>query len=1508
MKRLLAFLISLSIILTCIGGISIGVFAADLSSIGVTGTGTEADPFIIDTPEKFIAIFGSASTTKSITHGDDGAGLYYLQTKDLDLNGEDNSTLFVSCAYSTAFKGIYRGGDKNGSEITYSVKNIDATINTTQANCGLFPYVVGGEVSNISLTGSVTCRASSAGPYIGSIVARAETGATVKNCHNYATVTESTTGAEASTKYHMGGLIGLAIKSDVIGCSNQGNVVTNNSGTTDYVGGLVGYFQLKEDSVGSLQNCWNAGAVTAYRVGGIAGRIHMWSTYPNLTNDVVKNNYNTGVVTYKDATYHGGLAAYASGDSGVKTSNRHEFAGFYDTTGIDRVIGGWGNVSTVANRVITNAYSYSVDEDATFVDSVKVSKSELVDIASTDEVFADSTVWTTGNSLNPFPGLVGNPYTAAALNIPDEVVEPNVYTEYSSSEGTYLLKWTAYPSATGYNVYVADALAVEAVTDLSCDITEYLVTGAEKIVVKAVVAGAEVEMGVAYAFGGGTGEEGDPYLVQNITHLNNVRYILDANYKQTADITEALTNPIGTAENPFTGSYYGADNTHKTVNLNITDTTLPVTGMFAATNGASISYITTTGKVIGGAEELSINDNGTDRLVNATAGIVGYALNANATTISHCINRAEISKTADADKTGRMVGVAGIGGYTSNATISYCENYGKVNGHDTSSIGGIAGYQGKTITYCKNYGIIEGGAGTATGGISGSQYGNISYCANLAPVNGTGSNTGGISGSICGTSSITYSYNAADISGASKVGGIAGRIYGSTSATNNVKNCFNAGLISGASYIGTMFGYSERGKIANIVNCYDSVNAGLRVWHTKKVDTTEVNVTNCYTIDVTGGKTPTNGGTTITSDDLKTLLTDDTTFASSEWQVGNNALYEYPELKKIPYEQPIAVEKPFENGNGTILSPYQIATKEDFMKITDYPSEYFIQTANIEGITEPVCPTSETQFSGNYNGNGYSIDVNITLDSGTTCALFGYLKGKIENLTVTGEINSGATYTAGIVGTTSSGFSIDNCKNYVEITADGKEQTGGIVGRAFVTGTISNCVNYANISAKRAGGIVGVISNTTVVDGCANYGDVNVDDFGAGIVYWTYGSVSNSFNAGTITATNRNGVVSGIAGLIQSHYALKNNAIVYDENGNPSANYMATYENCYNIGTLNAATTAGIALRQAGKLGAYSVINCYNAVYADYPVCDLTDESVSAYAAECSNTDENTFVISGNFYLSTDENSNDSLAGTTFVTTLDGLKAIDIDDTVYSVSGDFKYPQLTANKLDEDKDAIDFALVTVDSTNVVNTESEIKNIDASSFYVQKGFDSLVISVVPSEFYNVEVFKNNGSLGTFTNEDEIAIEVDGDIVISFAEEAIEAVLPESIGTSDKVFTDGDAITISEESYTRYALVAAKAEKASGLKLVRFGVLISHTDGDFRLTTSGVKNAVGDSEKISENGAYGILIHSNNVEAEKGLKDGVTYYTRPYAVYADKDGKNFAVYGEVRSFVLETAAAE
>ena len=1511
MKRILAFLISMSIILTCFAGLSLSVYAADLSSIGIEGTGTEADPFIIDTAEKFIAVFGAgaSSTTQSITHGDAGDNLYFLQTADIDLSGANDSTLFYAPSTSYVFKGTYRGGDKNGDTITYSVKNIDVKIDTTSSYSGVFPYIESAEISNISLTGSVNLKANTKGPYIGGIVGRAEKNSLIKNCHNYASVSESITYATVSeiTAY-MGGVIGLSVKSDVIGCSNQGTVTSNTIKATVYAAGVVGYAQFKEDVSGSVQSCWNAGTVTAKRTGGIAGRIHMWSTYPGLTSKVVKNLYNTGTLNHTDTSYYGGLAAYASGDSSVKEQTRHEFSGFYDTTGVNKVIGGWGSVEKV-NQIVTNAYSYSADEDATFTNSERVSKNELISIAGSDDVFADDSVWEAGNSLNPFPGLVGNPYTAAALNIPDEPVETTVYTELSGS--SYTLKWTAYPAASGYNVYVADERIAENVTALSYDITAALTTGNEKIEVKALVSGEETDMETAYAFAGGTGKEANPYLVSNIIHLNNVRNKPDAHFVQTADIPEALTAPIGTLEAPFSGSYKGADNSNKIVHLNMNDASLPIAGMFAVISGADISYITTTGTVSNGNQEITVDDNGTSKLVNAIGGIVGYSMyagGANAT-ITSCINKANVSKTADADKTGRMVGVAGIIGYAPYATVTYCENHGTIDGNGTSSVGGISGYHGKPISYCKNYGTINGGSGSATGGIAGSQYGNISYCANLAPVTATNNNLGGIVGSICASASVTYCYNAGEVIGTARVGGIAGRIYATASATTNVNNCFNAGEVTGTSLTAAIVGYSERGKVINISNCYDSYNDGMQIFHsinTATASTTTLNINNSYVIGAADNQAIAQGGKTITSDSLKALLTSDTTFASAQWQVGKNDLYEYPELKKIPYEEPIVIEKPFKKGDGTKASPYQVSSKEEFMRISDFKDAYFIQTADIEDITESVFTSSNAVFGGEYDGNNFSIDVDIKSTDDESCGLFGYVKGTIKNLTVTGKVTSSATYTGGIVGNTSTGFKIINCKNYADITSTA-EQTGGIGGRTFSSGSILNCYNYGTIKAKRCGGITGVINSGTVVDGCGNYGYVEAQQYAAGIAYWSYGSISNSFNAGNITATNSGSSAAGIVNLLQTSYTTKKNAstgkyeVVYDANGKPSAAYMSVIENCYNIGTLNAGVTAGIALRQDGKVGSYSVTNCYNTVYATYPVCDLTDKEIAAYVEECNNTDENTFNTSGNFYLSAVSFA-DELAGTACVASLDDLKAIAIDAAVYSISGDYEYPQLTANKLDEAKDDISFVSVTVDKSALANASAYVKNFPASSFFVQKGYNKLLVVAKPTTFYSVEVLKNDVSLGEFIEEDSFLLEADDNTSLAFVEEKIAVDAPENVETATAVFTsNSDTITVDGADYTRYAIVAAKAAKATGLKLKSFGVLITKNEGEFDLTTDNVVAAAANTDKISSSGAYGVLIYGDSA---KGIKDNMTYYTRPYVIYEDVDGTEYTSYGAIQSFVITT----
>ena len=180
---------------------------------------------------------------------------------------------------------------------------------------------------------------------------------------------------------------------------------------------------------------------------------------------------------------------------------------------------------------------------------------------------------------------------------------------------------------------------------------------------------------------------------------------------------------------------------------------------------------------------------------------------------------------------------------------------------------------------------------------------------------------------------------------------------------------------------------------------------------------------------------------------------------------------------------------------------------------------YYIQTANIDMSGEAFTrigfntPTAQ-QFSGNYNGGGYTISnltINATADyqslfgyigsGGTvknvgleevnvtgrqyTGGIAGYNSGRIENCYVTGSITSTDTYIGGITGR-NYGI-VQNCYSTVDINVNvtGQEYSGSLVGYNGGLGTVRNCyatgfVNgYSNIA-----GVVGSSDNTQYAQNC----------------------------------------------------------------------------------------------------------------------------------------------------------------------------------------------------------------------------------------------------------------------------------------------------------------------------------------------------------------------------------------------------------------------------------------
>ncbi|MFI3176660.1 MAG: hypothetical protein R3Y67_04095, partial [Eubacteriales bacterium] len=216
---------------------------------------------------------------------------------------------------------------------------------------------------------------------------------------------------------------------------------------------------------------------------------------------------------------------------------------------------------------------------------------------------------------------------------------------------------------------------------------------------------------IASLFGGGDGSAANPYLISNLTHLNNLSaHLSEVNgrhFKQTNNITiTGGYNPIGSAYNTaFTGTYNG--------------------------NGYTISG--------------SINNEGASNI-----GVFGYI--GSSGTVKNLTTNLAVTGNDN---------VGGIAG-ANDGTIESCYNIGSITAID-GTVGGIAGTNNRTIQYCYNKGTITG---ATTGGIAGKNgystaeecSGSILHCYNTGTINGT-DDAGGIAGSVDEGTTIQYCYN-----------------------------------------------------------------------------------------------------------------------------------------------------------------------------------------------------------------------------------------------------------------------------------------------------------------------------------------------------------------------------------------------------------------------------------------------------------------------------------------------------------------------------------------------------------------------------------------------------------------------------------------------------------------------------------------------------------------------------------------------------------------------------
>lgn len=277
-------------------------------------------------------------------------------------------------------------------------------------------------------------------------------------------------------------------------------------------------------------------------------------------------------------------------------------------------------------------------------------------------------------------------------------------------------------------------------------------------------------------FGGGDGSEGDPYIVSDPYHLNNIRHFLndtDIFFKQNEHITlddEQWSHgegwqPIGgDGDNKFQGSYDG--NGYRIENLTINRPDTDFIGLF--------------GFVGAEAEVKNIILDGVDIQGKNFVGALGGALQLGAVTNSY----------ASGDIKGNNY-IGGLVGANSNGTISNSGSRGTVAGLD----------------------IDDRGISHSTGGLVGLNDGTIEGSYSKTDVLGT-SNVGGLAGANESPKTIINSYATGSVTGESKVGGLVG------SNTKTVINSFSVGPVSGNENVGGLIGDNSWGTVES--SYYDS--------------------------------------------------------------------------------------------------------------------------------------------------------------------------------------------------------------------------------------------------------------------------------------------------------------------------------------------------------------------------------------------------------------------------------------------------------------------------------------------------------------------------------------------------------------------------------------------------------------------------------------------------------------------------------------------------------------
>ena len=355
------------------GTITGGVFNSTVSGSGtitggtfntpMTGSGTENDPYQISTAAQL-------KRFRDIVNGSNGQtpnrGAWAVLMNDIVLNdgtfAEDGSYTpgpsgktaeewtpigrYTDDGNKTPYTGTFDGKH-------YAIKGL-YVVNLPDLVVGLFGGLEGAAVRNLTVDGYVQgCHA------VSGIAGDASANSTIENCRNNCRVVSEFVTGRSSSYLYVGGIVGFAEDTTIVGCVNTGVVEARGSYNNSRASKAAGIVCTLCGNV-IVKNCYNTGEINVTSdklIEGIAGGI---AGSELSARNTVSDCYNLGAVT---VSYTGNNVKYIAKVGGIMgyivysdttVSNCYSVGTLTSTTGTGTSY--VGGVVSITNGTVGNCY------------------------------------------------------------------------------------------------------------------------------------------------------------------------------------------------------------------------------------------------------------------------------------------------------------------------------------------------------------------------------------------------------------------------------------------------------------------------------------------------------------------------------------------------------------------------------------------------------------------------------------------------------------------------------------------------------------------------------------------------------------------------------------------------------------------------------------------------------------------------------------------------------------------------------------------------------------------------------------------------------------------------------------------------------------------------------------------------------------------------------------------------------------------------------------------------